>query len=980
MTDVGNVNVTLGLNSEEFIKSFAEADDELKALEKRLKKSKQSFEEVSLAMAGADNPSKKLQNTYKKLKAELIQNQSAFDKFNNRLKNLDGGLTQSTDKVNKLNSAFGKIASTFTAGYLAKKVLDLGVAAVKTAGEFEQLAVSFEVLAGGAEQGKKLTDQIVELAAKTPLTTEALSDGARTLLSFGEASEEVINDLKLLGDITGGDTQRMQSLTLAFAQIGSTGKLAGQDLLQMINAGFNPLAIISEKTGKSMATLKDEMSKGLITFNDVKQAMIDATSEGGRFYGMMNKQSETLNGKISTLSDNWDILNKNIGNKFLPYIKTVVDRLISLASTIESPLNMQLNILDGTIKSITNAFKGIRDIIGHLIPGTNNLSNVFATFNANAAKLGLTLQYVLAPLEALQNGKTFADVGKKIQMLNAQWRGVDDAYFNALSGGKYQPLLNDLEKVNKAVKKNKEGFEALSAVGSSETGSKKKSTNTTQDKALEEYKKYIEQYQKLNNDYAATLKARQYVEGTLNIDPLAQADEYNKLISVYTSYFAKTTEISQSGAKNKGEILKLEERNLQQELQKIQVDKTRETQQKLYDIRKGYADEIEDIEIKQQAEGELGGFLGRYSTGYDERLQLLQWYYKERERITDMHNATMEEKQKAFDDLEQLNTIKAMEIQKNIWTQRGQEVTSIFNNTLDNMLTNYGDFSANMQQLVMNLSRYFIKEIMQSMITQLSGFGNIESNIGNVFNSIFNSANRMSNSFVNMASSATVAQGATQAMVATQAVLAPLSSTISSTTAASSANYAVAAQGALQLAAAVAQLAVSEAAYSVAKIPMIGGFLAPVAATLTAAAISAGTAMVATTSKGAGLLTKGKSFLGGGGSASTLSSGIGPIARADYSESLPKYHSGGLVPGTKEQLAVLKGGERVLNPAESTSYGGGADTGEGSVNNIMMFNIKAWDGKDVIKTLQANSQTINQIVSSGIKNNNQGLRTTVQNL
>ena len=147
MTDVGNVNVTLGLNSEEFIKAFAEADDELKALEKRLKKSKQSFEEVTLAMAGAENPSKKLQNTYKKLKAELIQNQSAFDKFNNRLKKLDGGLTQSTDKVNKLNSAFGKIASTFTAGYLAKKVLDLGVAAVKTAGEFEQLAVSFEVLA-----------------------------------------------------------------------------------------------------------------------------------------------------------------------------------------------------------------------------------------------------------------------------------------------------------------------------------------------------------------------------------------------------------------------------------------------------------------------------------------------------------------------------------------------------------------------------------------------------------------------------------------------------------------------------------------------------------------------------------------------------------------------------------------------------------------------------------------------------------------
>ena len=72
---------------------------------------------------------------------------------------------------------------------------------------------------------------------------------------------------------------------------------------------------------------------------------------------------------------------------------------------------------------------------------------------------------------------------------------------------------------------------------------------------------------------------------------------------------------------------------------------------------------------------------------------------------------------------------------------------------------------------------------------------------------------------------------------------------------------------------------------------------------------------------------------------------------------------------------------RVLNPAETVSYNGTQDDmSNAKVNNVMMFNIKAWDGKDVINTLKANSQTINQIVSSGIKNNQQGLRTTVQNL
>lgn len=993
MTDLGNVNVTLGLNSDEFVKAFAQADDKLKGLEKELNKSKQQFQEVSMAMAGTNKPSKELVNTYNKLKEKLKENQSAFDKFNSKLSKLDGGLTQNKQAVTLLQGALGKLAVGFSAITITNEIFELGKAAVETAGKFEKLAVSFEVLSGGAEAGKKLTNQIIELAAKTPLTTEALSDGARTLLSFGEASNEVINDLKLLGDITGGDVQRMQSLTLAFAQVGSTGKLAGQELLQMINAGFNPLAIISEKTGKSMAQLKDEMSKGLITFNDVKEAMIAATSEGGRFYGMMNKQSETLDGRISTLSDNWDLLNKKIGDKFLPYIKEAINKLIELANKVENPLNTHLTILDGSLQSIGNAFKGIRDIIGHLIPGTNNLSNLFATMSTNAAKLGLTLQYVLAPLEVLQNGKTFEDVGKRIQKLNAQWRGLDDAYMQTLSGKKpaldfsgqdeiIEKYKNSLKGLSETTKETQKGFSELSGGGTT-TG--KTTTQAKQDKALEEYKKYIDEYNKLNDNYAATLQARQYVEGTLNIDPVTQQQEYDQLINIYTNYFAKITEISKSGAKNKAEILKLAETNLQDELQKIQIDKTLETQRELYNIQKGYADTRKDIAIKNQAESELGGFIGRFSTGYQERLQLLQWYYKERERITDLHYDNLEAKQQAFNDLEQTTILKNVEIEKDIWTKRGEELTSIFNQTFDSMLTNYGDFSENMQQLAINLSRYLIKEAFQSFITQMALFKGSEGGILSAFTNIFNSANSMSNSLLNMAQSAAVANASTMVMTTTQTALSPIQKKNSESLKTSANNYAIAAQSAQELAVSIAKLAVSEAAYSVAKIPYIGGFLAPAAATLTGSAIAAATAMVAGISKGAGLLNKvggglsGSSISGGGGTAIAMNTGIGPIARYDLSETLPKYHSGGL--STNEQLAILQRNERVLNPAETVNYNGTQDDmGNAKVNNVMMFNIKAWDGKDVINTLKANSQTINQIVSSGIKNNQQGLRTTVQNL
>ena len=256
-----------------------------------------------------------------------------------QLKSLGESFNVAGGSAGRFGAALKKLAGPLMGVGILKTLYDLGKESVAVAEKFETLAVSFEVLAGGAEAGQKLTNEIVELASKTPLTTEALADGAKTLLSFGESANEVVNDLKLLGDITGGDAQKMQSLTLAFAQVGSTGRLTGQDLLQMINAGFNPLAIISEKTGKSMAKLKDEMSKGLITFNDVKRAMIDATSEGGRFNGMMERQSQTLEGLKSTNADVWQQIKKDIGDFFLPAAKTLQKAFIAIGQSIQGTIN-----------------------------------------------------------------------------------------------------------------------------------------------------------------------------------------------------------------------------------------------------------------------------------------------------------------------------------------------------------------------------------------------------------------------------------------------------------------------------------------------------------------------------------------------------------------------------------------------------------------------------------------------------------------
>lgn len=117
------------------------------------------------------------------------------------------------------------------------------------------------------------------MAVLTPFTSGDLAKATSTMLSFGVAEEKVLPMMKQLGDISMGNADRFQHLALAFAQVSAAGRLTGQDLLQMVNAGFNPLQEIAKKTGKSLGDLKDEMAEGAISTKMVEEAMRAATAE-----------------------------------------------------------------------------------------------------------------------------------------------------------------------------------------------------------------------------------------------------------------------------------------------------------------------------------------------------------------------------------------------------------------------------------------------------------------------------------------------------------------------------------------------------------------------------------------------------------------------------------------------------------------------------------------------------------------------------
>lgn len=220
---------------------------------------------------------------------------------------------ESASGIDSLNDKFKSLAATVGIGFGLNELKGFASEVINVRTQMESYETSLEAMLRSKEKADAMLGTFREMAATTPLTLGALAGGAQTMLGFGLASESVVPHLKAIGDISGGNAEKFSSLVLSFSQMSSVGKLMGQDLLQMINAGFNPLEEISRKTGKSIGVLKEEMSKGAITSKMVQDAFISVTQEGGRFNGMLEKQGQGLMGLQAQFQGAWETMLNNIG-------------------------------------------------------------------------------------------------------------------------------------------------------------------------------------------------------------------------------------------------------------------------------------------------------------------------------------------------------------------------------------------------------------------------------------------------------------------------------------------------------------------------------------------------------------------------------------------------------------------------------------------------------------------------------------------
>lgn len=232
------------------------------------------------------------------------------------------------------------------------------VAGVKYNASIESYQTSFEVMTGSAEKAAEVIDKLKKVGAETPFELPELADTTQLLMNYGFSADEAMDKMMMLGDISQGSAEKMSRIATAYGQMSSAGKVSLEDVKQMIEAGFNPLQEISESTGESMASLYDRISKGTISVDEITASMQRATSEGGKYFQSMEKQSQTFSGLISTLKDNAQQL---LGEVVKPISDGLTESLLPAAiSAIEQlTQGFEENGVSGMIQAAGNIVNGL---------------------------------------------------------------------------------------------------------------------------------------------------------------------------------------------------------------------------------------------------------------------------------------------------------------------------------------------------------------------------------------------------------------------------------------------------------------------------------------------------------------------------------------------------------------------------------------------------------------------------------------------
>lgn len=408
------LKTVLTADSASFDTAISKAALKLKDLASEEQKVKQNI-------AGTEAKLKEQTSKLGKNSQEVKQLKSELKELKARERELAAEVQKTTNEVTENTKSFSKNSNSVQGIFKMLKGLAVGYAGktlwqalIGSNAEYEQTLTSFEVLLQSAEKADKMMDELTDFAATTPLQLDDTTKAATLLLNYGLAEEEVMVRMQQLGDLAMGNAEKLDRVALAYGQMLAKGKVSGEELRQMTEAGVPLQQALADAIGITTAELSKMIEKGEVGIPELNKAIEQLTGEGGRFFGMMEKQSQTFSGMLSTLKDEIGIFAREMGEEAFAEVKSALTGIMDEMDRMREDGTLQKlgQEIGSAIAFAVKALSGLLSILWDMRKALLAAGVAWATFKLSMSIIDLATG-VWRAIRLLTGGLTAQAVAAK---------------------------------------------------------------------------------------------------------------------------------------------------------------------------------------------------------------------------------------------------------------------------------------------------------------------------------------------------------------------------------------------------------------------------------------------------------------------------------------------------------------------------------------------------------------------------------------
>lgn len=407
---LASIEAQSGKNTKEYEEQKKVVDDLQKQYDESTTaqdNNKKSLSQLAVQMNNAKADVIKTTKEIDNLGKESDDSAKQVDDLSKKMGDADGASKNLNDGFTVLKGTMANLASQ-----AISKVVDgfkgLVGGAVDYQKSMEYYTTSFTVMTGSADKASETVKKLADIGAKTPFDMPQLADATSLLMNYGFSADDAVDSMMMLGDISQGNADKLDSISRAYGKMSSAQKVSLEDINMMIDAGFNPLQEISEHTGESMQSLYDRISKGKMSVDEITESMKRSTSEGGKYFKSMDSQSQTLDGRLSTLSDT---INSKLGEALQPILKKASDEWIpNITNAID---NMDI---DSVVSVIDDIISGVGDLFGFIMDNGDTIISLVAGIGTAMLtwKVASMINGVVTAVKAFQVANEGASVAQAL--------------------------------------------------------------------------------------------------------------------------------------------------------------------------------------------------------------------------------------------------------------------------------------------------------------------------------------------------------------------------------------------------------------------------------------------------------------------------------------------------------------------------------------------------------------------------------------